>query len=156
MKEKWNILRELVHAVKVIANFIINRIYGTPSRNDVAQTKHEYRKCVCPFWTLGTVSQGTDEDEENNTNVKVEKYFKDSFPCAVTEEIERVRVSIGRGRRNKLGDINNWAAAGGTIVTYKEESQIIISQRSPCEHKLDCIVDELELKNRVWDWKMKD
>jgi hypothetical protein len=51
---------------------------------------------------LGTISQGTDEDEKNNTDVKIEKDLKDSFPCAMTEEIERIRVSIGGGRRYKL------------------------------------------------------
>jgi hypothetical protein len=34
-------------------------------------------------------------------------------------------------------------------MTHKEESQVIISERSPCEYKLNCIVDEFELKNRV-------
>ena len=38
-----------------------------------------------------------------------------------------------------------WTAS----VTYEEESQVEVSQRRPSEQELDCVVDELKLRNRI-------
>jgi hypothetical protein len=40
-------------------------------------------------------------------------------------------------------------------MTYEEESQVIISERSPSEYELNSVVDKLELKkNEVERWNI--
>jgi len=51
---------------------------------------------------LRSVSEGTDEDDENNTNVELEEDFKDNLSSAPRQEVESIVGALRCGGFDKL------------------------------------------------------
>jgi hypothetical protein len=90
----------------------VDSISSTPCRNDVTKTEEEHCDCICPFRTLFTfvkikpcflkripsygitylrpIAQGTNQNQEEKTNVEIKEDLKDKFASTLAQEVERI------------------------------------------------------------------
>lgn len=80
----------------------IDGVARAPEGDYVAQAKENHRDRVRPFGSLWTVSEGTNEDDENNTNVEFEEDFEDNFTRAFRQEVESIVGAVRCGRFDEL------------------------------------------------------
>lgn len=80
----------------------IDGVACAPKSDDVAQSKQKHRDRVRPFGSLWSVSEGTNKDNENNTDVEFEEDFKDDLTSASRQEVESVIGAVRCSGFNEL------------------------------------------------------
>ena len=80
----------------------IDRVTRAIEGNEVAKSKQDHRDRVCPFGPLWTVSEGTNKDDEEKTDVQLEEDFEDDLTGASGEEVESVVGAIRCGGFDEL------------------------------------------------------
>ena len=93
------------------------------------------------------ISEGTNEDDENNTDVEFEENLEDDLTGASRQEVESVVGAICCGGFNELQgeSLEKLIDPTGGGGTHEEESQVKVCQTCPSEDQLDRVVNELEL-----------
>lgn len=79
----------------------IDRIARTIQRDHITEPEKDHRDHVGPFRALWTVTERTDDDDEEQGDVELEEDFEDVLACACTEEIEGV-CAAGCSRGDQL------------------------------------------------------
>ena len=70
--------------------------------DDVTKSKEDHRERVCPLGPLWSVSEGTDKNDEENTDVELEEYLEDDLTGASGEEVESIGGAVSCGGFDKL------------------------------------------------------
>ena len=118
-----NALREVLPTIDRMRHRKVDCESGTPKSDDTTDTEEHHRNGVCPFRTLWTITERTNQDDKQNTNVELhaiifgkspgrpkirkstsnlENDFKDSGTCSGTQEIESISAGCRCGRRDEL------------------------------------------------------
>ena len=95
-------LREVLPPVQSMRNSEVDGPAGTPKCYDVAQTEQEDGEGVCPFGTLGTVTERAYKDDEDESDVEFENYVEDSFASAGGHKVEGVGFRVLSGGGDEL------------------------------------------------------
>lgn len=118
-----NALREVLPTIDRMRHRKVDCESSTPKSDDTTDTEEHHRNGVCPFRTLWTITERTNQDDKQNTNVELqatvfgkspgrpnirkntsnlENDFKDSGTCSGTQEIESISAGCRCGRRDEL------------------------------------------------------
>ena len=68
----------------------VHSIARAPEGDDVAEAEEHDAQRVRPLRALRTVSERTDQDDEEQTQVQLEEYFKDVCTSTFRNEEERI------------------------------------------------------------------
>lgn len=120
---------EIFPSCEGVGNGQINRVSGAPNSDHVTETKEHDANSIRPFRTLRSISQGTNQDDKDETNVKLQKNFKHNLTRSLAHEIEGISFRIRCCRCDK-----------------EEKGEIEIGKTGPRKDQLDEVVDKLQLQ----------
>jgi len=80
---KQVILGEFLPSIQCVRHCEIDSVARAPKSDDVTQSKQNHRDRVRPFGSLWSVSEGANEDNENDTNVELEENFEDNLASSL-------------------------------------------------------------------------
>jgi hypothetical protein len=83
----------------------IHSVCRTPDCNDVTQSEENDSQSVRPFGTLRTVTERTDQDDEEESNVELQEDLEDRFASTLAHKVEGIGFGILGSGTNKLKEL---------------------------------------------------
>lgn len=80
----------------------VDSVASAPKGNNVTQPKHHHRDRVRPLRSLWSVSEGANQDDENDADVELEEHFEDDLTGSPRQEVESIVGALRCGRFDKL------------------------------------------------------
>lgn len=97
-----DVLRKFPPPIPCVRHSEVDGVACAPEGDDIAQSKKNHRDRIRPFRPLRSVSEGANEDDENNTDVEFEEDFEDNFTSASRQEVKGIIGAFRCGRFDEL------------------------------------------------------